>query len=139
MAETKPIQAGRLLCVVVTPEVTVLETQADFIVVPLYDGELGVAPLHTPLLGRLGYGELRLRQGNSMLRYYVDGGFVEVAKDVVTILTPRAVPAEKLDGAVIREQLAAAQKKPAHTTELREIRDRAVAQSRAQLQVQQRS
>ena len=58
-------QAGhdRLQCVVVTPERTLLDELVDFVALPLYDGELGVLPGRSPLIGRLGYGELRTRIG----------------------------------------------------------------------------
>src|SRR5689334_24631145 len=61
-------------CIVVTPEATVLDQSAEFVALPLYDGEIGIAPHHAPMLGRLGYGEMRLTQGGSSKRYYVDGG-----------------------------------------------------------------
>src|SRR5204862_4450422 len=93
-------------CIVVTPEATVLDEPADFVALPLYDGEVGIAPQHAPMLGRLGYGEMRVRQGSAVKRYYVDGGFVEVAGDVVSVLTQRAVPAEKVSADVASEQLS---------------------------------
>ena len=52
--------AGALQCVVVTPETTVLDTPADFVAMPLYDGQCGIGANHSPLIGRLGYGELRI-------------------------------------------------------------------------------
>ena len=52
-----------LYCIVVTPERTVVDHPAQFVVLPLYDGELGVAPGRAPLIGRLGYGELRILEG----------------------------------------------------------------------------
>jgi len=125
----------RLQCVVVTPEATVLETTARFLALPLYDGELGVAPLHSPMIGRLGYGELRIESADGTRRFYVDGGFVQVLDDLVSVLTNRAVPAEELDAEIAQEHLAEALKRPAHTDELLAIRDRLVAQSRAQIQV----
>lgn len=128
-----------LQCVVVTPEATVFEHAAQFIVLPLFDGELGIAPGHTPLIGRLGYGELRLVEGGRTTRLYIDGGFAQVADNVVSVLTQRAMPAEKLDSQVIEEQLEAANKRPAHTPETMEIRDRAVKRARAQLRVARRA
>ena len=35
--------------------------------------EKGIAAGHSPMIGRLGYGELRLKSGGSVERYYVDG------------------------------------------------------------------
>jgi F-type H+-transporting ATPase subunit epsilon len=127
-----------LQCIVVTPETTVRDQSADFVALPLYDGEIGIAPGHSPMIGRLGYGELRIREGNTTTRYYVDGGFVEVAENVVSVLTNRAVAAEKLDPEVADELLATAQKRPANTPELLAIRDRHIAQARAQLRVARR-
>lgn len=135
MAESHETTGGTLQCIVVTPETTILDEPAEFVAVPLYDGELGIAAGHTPLLGRLGYGELRIRKGASLQRFYVDGGFVEVVDDVVTVLTNNAMPADQVDPAVAAERLSAALARPAHTPELMEIRDRVVAQSRAQLRI----
>src|SRR3990172_7913487 len=99
---------AELNCIVVTPEKTALETKAEFVAVPLYDGEIGILPGHSPMIGRLGYGEMRIRAGGQQTRYYVDGGFAQVADNVVSILTSRAVLGTSLDMAAAREQLAAA-------------------------------
>lgn len=127
-----------LQCIVVTPETTVLDAAAEFVALPLYDGEIGIGRGHTPLIGRLGYGEMRLRQGSQTTRYYLDGGFVQVAGNVVSVLTGRALPADSLDAAVAQEQLAAAQSRKADTPELLEIRDRLQSQARAQLRLARR-
>ena len=126
---------AQLQCIVVTPEMTVRDQAADFVALPLYDGEIGIAPGHSPMIGRLGFGEMRIREGDRTSRFYVDGGFVEVVNNVVSVLTNRAVPAEKLDPEVVAEQLNSAQQRPAHTPELMAIRDRNVTQARAQLRV----
>jgi len=128
-----------LQCTVVTPERTVRDGSAEFVVLTLYDGEIGIAPGHTPMIGRLGSGEMRITAGGRTDRYYVEGGFVEVLGEEVSVLTNRAVPAEELDEAVAQEQLAAARARPALTTEQMAQRDRAVALSRAQLRVARRA
>jgi F-type H+-transporting ATPase subunit epsilon len=130
--------SGTLTCVVVTPEQTVLAESTDFVALPLFDGELGVAPKHSPMIGRLGYGELRLGRGPHAKRYYIDGGFVQVLNDVVTILTGRAIEVSHLDPAVAREQLRTAGARKANTDELLAIRDRIIAQSRAQIRIAER-
>jgi F-type H+-transporting ATPase subunit epsilon len=57
----------------------------------------------------LGYGEMRLNRDGKSRRYYVDGGFVQVADNVVSVLTGKAVPAEKLDSAEAAKDLDVAQ------------------------------
>ena len=86
-----------LQCIVVTPERAVLDEPADFVALPMYDGELGILPGRAPLIGRLGYGELRIRHGETTRRFFVDGGFAQVRNNVVTVLTPRAVRGEEID------------------------------------------
>jgi F-type H+-transporting ATPase subunit epsilon len=88
---------GSLQCVVVTPEKTVLDATVDFVALPMFDGELGVMRGRAPLIGRLGPGELRTKRGHEVHRYFVDGGFAQVRANVVTVLTPRAQPAEQID------------------------------------------
>ena len=128
-----------LNCVVVTPEETALDEKTEFVALPLFDGEIGIASGHSPMIGRLGFGEMRLRTGTSVSRYYVDGGFVQVSGDVVSVLTNRALPAESVDADAAREQLESAMKRPANTPELLEIRDRTVDQARAQIRVARHS
>jgi F-type H+-transporting ATPase subunit epsilon len=126
---------AQLQCIVVTPEATVLEEMVDFVALPLYDGELGVAPGRAPMIGRLGYGEMRLVVGGQTRRFYVDGGFVQIASNVVSVLTNRAVPAASLDAKAAAELLAQARSRPANSDELLALRDRAEQQARAQLRV----
>src|SRR3954471_18747393 len=91
--------SGELRCVIVTPEATVLDTAAEFVALPLFDGEAGIAPGRAPLIGRLGYGELRVRHSGATKHYYVDGGFVQVANNLVSVLTNRALLATALERA----------------------------------------
>jgi F-type H+-transporting ATPase subunit epsilon len=131
--------ADAITCTVVTPEQTALETKADFVALPLFDGEIGIAANHSPLIGRLGYGEMRIKSGGQTVAYYVDGGFVQVADNVVAVLTNRAVPAKSLDPAAAESQLQTALQQAAHSPELMEIRDRKVAQARAQMRTARRA
>jgi len=125
--------------VVVTPEATVVEASADFVALPLVDGEYGVAPLHSPMIGRLGYGELRIRSGGHVDRYYADGGFVQVNGNVVSVLTNRAVPAVALEQTVVSELLRSANARKAAGPEEFAIRERLISQARGQLRVASRS
>lgn len=126
---------AQVKCIVVTPEATVSEQTVDSVVVPLYDGEIGILPGHAPLIGRLGFGELRMVTGGNSESLYVDGGFVQVADDVVSLLTQDAMPLAKLDEAAANELLKDAQEKSATTVELQAIRQRSLDRARAQLRL----
>ena len=97
----------QLQCVVVTPEKTLFDDWVDFVALPLFDGELGVLPGRAPLIGRLGYGELRTKLGPEVHRYFVDGGFAQVRDNVVTVLTQRAIPASQIDARRAARELEA--------------------------------
>lgn len=79
----------QLQCVVVTPEKAVLDEPADMVILPMIDGELGVQPGRAALVGRLGKGELRLKNGAETKKWQLEGGFAQVRGDVVTVLTTR--------------------------------------------------
>ncbi len=103
VAGKKP--GDRIQCVVVTPERTLFDELVESVVLPLLDGELGVLPGRSPLLGRLGFGELRTRSSGTSRRYFVDGGFAQVRDNVVTVLTNRAIPTDQLDLASANTEL----------------------------------
>ena len=113
-----------LTVVVVTPEQTVLESEAEFVALPLYDGEVGILPGRAPLIGRLGPGEMRIKQAGNTTSYYLDGGFVQIVDNVVSVMTSRAMPAARINVAAAEQQLARELKKAAPTSEEQEIRDR---------------
>ena len=126
-----------LQCVVVTPERAVLDERVDFVALPMYDGELGVLPGRAPLIGRLGYGELRTQRGGQTRRYFIDGGFAQVRSDVVTVLTPRALRAEDINVAAATEALESA-RQGAVAGEEAAMRLKAQDRARAQIRVAQR-
>ena len=104
-----------LQLVVVTPEKTVLDEPVSALRFPLYDGQMGILPGRAPMVGRLGYGELQLTTASGTRSYYIDGGFVQVKAGVVSIITSRAIPAEKIDVTQAEAQLAEAQRRVATT------------------------
>lgn len=123
-----------LQCVIVTPERAVLDETVEFVAVPMYDGELGVLPGRAPLIGRLGYGELRVVRNHQTERFFVDGGFLQIRDNVVTVLTPRALLAAEIKVDQAEEALKAAMA-PATSEEGQEAQLRAQQRARAQMRI----
>ena len=98
----------QLRCIVVTPERALMDQPADSVTLPMFDGELGVLPGRAPLIGRLGFGDLRFRSSDGVHHLYVDGGFVQIRDNVVTVLTSRAMKAEEIKPADAEKALVAA-------------------------------
>jgi F-type H+-transporting ATPase subunit epsilon len=120
MADPKSLQV-----VVVTPERAVLDEQASMVVLPMFDGELGVQPGRSPLIGRLGAGELRLKTATGTTRYFVEAGFAQIRSNVVTVLTAKATPAADVTAAAAEKALADSEALPATTAVERASKARA--------------
>lgn len=75
---------------VVSPERILFEGEASRVVVPAYDGLLGILPRHAPLLALLGKGALVVGATEGELRFTVAGGFVQVRDDVVRVVAEQA-------------------------------------------------
>jgi F-type H+-transporting ATPase subunit epsilon len=85
--------ADRLTVSVISPERTIFEGEADMVVAPAWDGEIGVLRGHAPMLVLLGAGDLRVTSGGAEQRFHVAGGFMQVADDIVTVLSESAAAA----------------------------------------------
>jgi len=126
-------------CIVVTPETTALETDADFVALPLADGELGIGNNHAPMIGRLGFGELRVVKEGKTETLYVDGGFVQIANNVVNVLTGKAVQPAEIDLPQAEQQLAESITKSAPTDEAIALKTRSIEQARSQIRSAKRA
>ena len=85
--------AGRLDLQVVSPGETVFEGEAASLVLPAWDGRVGVLPGHAPFIGLLGAGMLNVDLvGGGSESYFVRRGVVKVVSDRVTVLSEYAAP-----------------------------------------------
>lgn len=75
---------------VISPERVLFEGEAESLVAPAFDGEVGILRGHAPMMTLLGKGELRLTGGGSDRRFSVAGGFLQVADDRVRVVTETA-------------------------------------------------
>ncbi len=75
---------------VISPEKVLFEGEAESVVAPAFDGEVGILDGHAPMMTLLGRGELRLGSGSGERRFSVAGGFLQVADDHVRVVTESA-------------------------------------------------
>lgn len=78
---------------VISPERVLFEGAARGVIAPAFDGEVGILPLHAPLMTLLGKGTLRIDTAQGEKRYTVDGGFLQVVDDQVRVVTEQATAA----------------------------------------------
>ena len=121
-------------CVIVTPEKTIFDKEVTFVTVPLYDGEYGIAVNHTPVIGRIGAGELRITlSDDKKVCFYIEGGFVEVLANTVTILTNQASSIENMDKAKAQDNLKSVLARSARSNEQFVNKVNALKKARAKL------
>ena len=75
---------------VISPERSVFEGDADSLVAPAFDGEVGILPRHAPFITLLGEGRLTAVQGATRRTFHVRGGFLQVVEDAVRVVTESA-------------------------------------------------
>ena len=84
-------------CEIVSQDRMVFEGDADIVVLPGTDGEMGILPHHSPLLTTLKFGVVKVRFKEHEEIFTVAGGVAEVQPDVITILADAAENVEEID------------------------------------------
>jgi F-type H+-transporting ATPase subunit epsilon len=101
---------NRINLTVVTRERKIIDVQADEVVLPASDGEIGVLPGHTPLLATLRIGQLRYRTGTKTERLVISWGFAEVLPDRVIVLAEKGILPGEIDRAAAEQERIAAER-----------------------------
>jgi len=86
-------------CEIVSQDRMVWEGDADIVIVPGEDGQMGILPRHAPLLSTLRFGILTVRSQDNEQNFTVSGGVVEVQPDIITVLADVAENVLEIDSA----------------------------------------
>lgn len=97
--------AKRLTLELVTPERAAFTGGVDFVVLPAWEGEMGVLPGHAPFLVQLKPGEVRCTDRGETKRFAVSGGFAEIRDDKVALFAETAEMADSIDAERARQAL----------------------------------
>ncbi|MCG8610360.1 MAG: F0F1 ATP synthase subunit epsilon [Pseudomonadales bacterium] len=98
-------------CDIVSAEEEIFSGLVEMVIAAGSEGDIGIAPGHTPLLTQLNPGPIRvIKQGGEEEVYYVSGGFLEVQPSIVTILSDTAQRAADMDEAAAIEAKKEAEK-----------------------------
>ena len=95
--------AATLKLEIVTPEAKTYSEDVDMVTLPGVEGEMGIYPMHVPLMTQIVAGELAVRKDGRDYFLAVGEGFVEITADKVAIMTDMAVRAEQIDEAKAEE------------------------------------
>ena len=75
---------------IISPEQSVFEGEADMVVAPAFDGQVGILRHHAPFMTLLGEGEVMVRQAGLGHAFSVRGGFLQVVNDTVRVVAEYA-------------------------------------------------
>jgi F-type H+-transporting ATPase subunit epsilon len=126
---------------IVTPEAKVYSEDVDMVTLPGVEGEMGIFPMHVPLMTQLTAGEIGVRKGGQDFFLAVGEGFVEITGEKVSILTDMAIKAESIDETKAEEARKRAEARLAEKLDDEEVANvnAALAHSLAQLKVKRRN
>jgi len=84
-------------CEIISQDRIVFQGEADLVLLPGADGDMGILPHHAPLLTTLKYGVIKVRAKGQEKYFTVAGGIAEVQPDIVTVLADAAENVEEID------------------------------------------
>src|SRR5215210_2980007 len=88
---------------IVTPEAVTYSENVDMVTLPGVEGEMGIYPMHVPIMTQLVSGEVAVRKDGQEYFLAVGEGFVEITGDRIAILTDMAIKAADIDEAKAEE------------------------------------
>jgi len=125
---------------IVTPEAKVYSEDVDMVTLPGKEGEMGIYPMHIPLMTQVAAGEIVARVGGQESYLAVGDGFVQITGEKVAVMTDMAVEADNIDEAQAEEARKRAESRLAEKLDDEEAAmvQAALAHSLAQLDVKRR-
>jgi F-type H+-transporting ATPase subunit epsilon len=132
--------AATLKLEIVTPEAIVYSEDVQMVTLPAIEGQIGVYPMHIPLLTQIVPGEIIVRKDGQESFLAVGEGVVQITHGAVVIVTDMAISADHIDEAKVEEarQRAAARLRDKISDEEVASVNAALAHSLAQLNVKRR-
>jgi F-type H+-transporting ATPase subunit epsilon len=101
--------ADKLNFELVSPERRLASAEADAVTIPGTEGDLTAMVGHAPFVTSLRPGYVTVRDGSSERSYFVAGGFVEIARNTVSVLADEAVEKAQASRELLEHKLRAAE------------------------------
>ncbi len=95
---------------IISPDRQVIKIETSEVIIPAYEGEIGILKDHIPLITFLRPGLIQI-QGELDKKYFVEDGTVEFANNNLLILTSTAKEIQELDKNLIDSIISSAENK----------------------------
>ena len=120
---------------IITAERQVYSDEVDMVIAPGFDGQLGILPMHAPLMTMLKPGELTVRKDGENMYVAVSGGFMEVLGNKVSVLADACERSDEIDELRAEQAVQRAQERLANRGSDIELERAVSALRRAQVRV----
>ena len=132
--------AATLKLEIVTPDAVVYSQDVNMVTLPAIEGEIGVYPMHIPLMTQIVPGAIAVMKDGQESFLAVGEGIVEITANRVAIVTDMAIPSDHIDEAKVEDarQRAAARLQDKLSDEEVATINASLARSLAQLKVKRR-
>ncbi|MBI1827554.1 MAG: ATP synthase F1 subunit epsilon [Planctomycetes bacterium] len=122
-------------CAVITPERVILDCEAQSVMFPAHDGEMGILTHRAPLVCKLGVGTLRVETGGQKQLFLIDGGFAQMLNNRLSILTQFAQKSSEIQPGDAEKTLSKAREIKIRDEASLEARTRAFRRAQIQLKL----
>ena len=132
---------AKLRLEIVTPVGRAFSGDVNSVVIPAAEGEMGILPMHVPVLTALSPGELRIGNDSREERLVVGNGFAEITQDHVTILTDMAHTDDQIDekaAELAMQRAREAMSDPSNSSEQRDELEASLKRSMAEIEFRRR-
>lgn len=132
--------ANTLKLEIVTPDARTFSEDVEMVTLPGAEGEMGIYPMHVPLMTQVVAGEITVRKGGRDFFLAIGDGFAEITGERVAVMTDMAIKAENIDEAKAEEARRRAEARLAEKLDDEEtgMVQATLARSLAQLKVKRR-
>ena len=120
---------------IITAERQVYSDEVDIVIAPGFDGQLGILPMHAPLMTMLKPGALTVRKDGENMYVAVSGGFMEVLGNKVSVLADACERSDEIDEQRAEQAVQRAQERLANRGSDMELERAVSALRRAQVWV----
>ena len=95
---------------IISPDRTLLKRETSEVIIPSYEGEMGILKEHIPLITFLRPGIIKIKDDKEK-NFFVEEGTVEFANNSLLILTSTAKELSDIDQSFIKNHITDAEKK----------------------------
>lgn len=101
--------ANTLRLEIVTPQQKAYSEDVQRVVIPGIEGEMGIYPLHIPVMTEIKPGDLRILKDGVETDFAVGEGFAEISQTHVTVLTDMAIEGSAIDEHAVQRAIERAE------------------------------